>query len=74
MEGRKKENIFIESSIKDTGNCLPVQWLGLCTFTAWVQSLFGELRSHKMFSVANKQTNPPKRYLLRNMTCPAEDA
>ena len=66
MEGRKKESIFIESSIKDTRNSLPVQRLGLCTFTAWVQSVFGGLRSHKLYSVANKQTNPTQKMLTKN--------
>ena len=65
MESRKKKNIFIASSIKDTGNSLPVQWLGLCTFTAWVQSLFGELRSHKMCSVANRQNKTPQKILTK---------
>ena len=36
---------------------LVVQWLGLCAFTAvaWVQSLIGELRSHKLLSTAKKK-------------------
>ena len=32
-----------------------VQWLGICTFTAEVHSLDGELRSHKPHSVARKK-------------------
>ena len=36
------------------GNSLAVQWLGLSAFTAgaWVQSLVGELRHHKLCSTA----------------------
>ena len=39
------------------GNSLAVQWLGLGTFTAMarIQSLFGELRSHKLPSAAKKK-------------------
>ena len=39
------------------GNSLAVQWLGLVTFTAGaqVQSLVGELRSHKLHRVAKKK-------------------
>ena len=37
------------------GNSLAVQWLGLCAFTAWVQSLVGELRSHKRHGVEEKK-------------------
>ena len=29
------------------GTLLVVQWLGLCAFTAWVQSVVRELRSYK---------------------------
>ena len=38
------------------GNSLVVQWLGLHAFTAVarVQSLFGELRSHKLRSAVKK--------------------
>ena len=39
-----------------TENSLVVQWLGLCTFTAQVQSLVGELRSHKLSSVTKNKT------------------
>ena len=39
------------------GNSLPVQWLGLGTFTAMaqVQSLVGEPRPHKPSSAVKKQ-------------------
>ena len=39
------------------GTSLVVQWLGLYTFTAegWVQSLVGELRSHKPCGAAKKK-------------------
>ena len=39
------------------GNFLVVLWLGLSTFSAraWVQSLVGELRTHKPCGVASKR-------------------
>ena len=41
----------------ESGNSLVVQWLGLSAFIAmaWVQSLFGELRSHKLHAAAKKK-------------------
>ena len=38
-----------------------VQWLGLSTFTATtlVQSLIGELKSHKLLSTPTKKKDPP---------------
>ena len=46
---KKRNGIF--------GNSPVIQWLGLHAFTAraWVQSLVGELRSHKPFSVGKKK-------------------
>ena len=46
------------------GVSLVVQCLGLCTFTpgAWVQSLVGELRSHKLHGGA--ETERKKMYAL----------
>ena len=43
--------------IKILGNSLEVQWLGLSAFTAMaqVQSLVGELRSHKTRGSAKKK-------------------
>ena len=32
---------------KEPGNSLAIQWLGLVTLTAWVQSLVGEEKFHK---------------------------
>ena len=47
------------------GTSLVVQWLGLCTFTAtvWVQSLVGELRSHKPCGAAKESTHKDVRYV-----------
>ena len=44
-----KTRFKIRVKNKETGNFLTVQWLGLGAFTAvaQVQSLVGELRSHK---------------------------
>ena len=41
---------------------LAVQWLGLLALTArtWVQSLVGELRSHKMRGAAKKKSEEAK--------------
>ena len=42
---------------KESGNSLVVQWSGFSAFTAraWVQSLVGELRSHKPHGMAEKK-------------------
>ena len=42
---------------KESGNSLVVQWSELSAFTAraWVQSLVGELRSHKLHGMAGKK-------------------
>ena len=39
-----------------------VQWLGLCTSMprAWVQSLVGILRPHKLYSTTNKEKKRKK--------------
>ena len=41
----------------NTGSSLVAEWLGFWAFTAvaWVQSLVGELRSHKSCGVAKKK-------------------
>ena len=39
------EEIHLETD--ESGNSLAAQWLGLCAFTAWVQSMVGEPRSYK---------------------------
>ena len=47
----------IKLRYKHYRNSLPVQWLGLGTFTAgaWVQSLVGELRSQKQWCGQKKK-------------------
>ena len=44
---------------KESGNSLVVQWSELSAFTAraWVQSLVGELRSHKLHGMEEKKKN-----------------
>ena len=44
------------------GTFLVVQWLRVSIFTAEVQFLVRELRSHKLCSVAKKQQANKKRY------------
>ena len=43
--------------VKPIGNSLALQWLGLCALTAGarVQSLVGELRSHKPLGTGRKK-------------------
>ena len=47
-----------------------VQWLGFSAFTAvaWIQSLVGELRSHKPCSVDQKK-QMPRRAVVDNVKC-----
>ena len=42
---------------KESGNSLVAQWSGFSAFTArdWVQSLVGELKSHKPHGLAEKK-------------------
>lgn len=44
----RTQRVFIDCINLEIGNFLMVQWLGLCSSTAWgmVPSLVGELRSH----------------------------
>ena len=44
-----------------------VQWLGLSAFTAgaWVQSLVGELRSHKLHGMAKEKKPAGERVRLK---------
>ena len=48
------------------GNFLVVLWLGLSAFTAraWVQSLVGELRTHKPDGMASKRKIALERILM----------
>lgn len=41
----------------DFGNSRTDQWLGLCTFNCWVQSLARELGSYKLCGAARKKKN-----------------
>ena len=52
----------------ESGSSLAVQWLGLCVFTAvaWVQSLVGELSSHKLHSAAKILINQSINQLINN--------
>ena len=54
------------------GNSLVVQWLGLGTFTggACVQSLFGELRSHKPHCEAKKKKVTECAYVTYGISLP----
>ena len=49
--------LFYKINNDDSGNSLVVQWLGLHTLTAMgrVESLVGELRSHKPRGLAKKK-------------------
>ena len=52
------------------GSSLVVQWLGLGAHIAgaWVRSLVGELRSHKPWGAAKKQTNKQKKTKNKSWT------
>ena len=53
--------------LKINGTSPAVQWLGLSAFTAvaWVQALFGELRSHKTHGVSPcRDTYPMRGYKI----------
>ena len=62
---RSPQTSKIESSTKKRklGNSLVVQWLGCGTFTgvAQVQSLVGELRSHKPLTAVKKKKKKKER-------------
>ena len=58
----------LDASKNIHGNSLAVQWLGLGAFTAGaqVQSLVGELRSHKLRGTARKKRKTKRTFMGRD--------